>query len=53
MTGIPARILRYYRRVHAVLDSTPDGLSVRESDHLTDARRIRAWHSTRTMRGLE
>lgn len=37
MTVTPARILRYYRRVRAVLDDTPDGLPVRESDHLADA----------------
>lgn len=37
MTNAPAHILRYYRRVHAVLDRIPDGLPVRESDHLADA----------------
>lgn len=37
MISAPAHILRYYRRVHAVLDSIPDGLPVRESDHLADA----------------
>lgn len=37
MTTTLAHILRYYRRVHSVLDNTPDGLPVRESEHLTDA----------------
>jgi hypothetical protein len=37
MTTTLAHIMRYYRRVHAVLDSIPDGLPVRESDHLADA----------------